>query len=254
VTPVREASLEKQPESVESLPVSVNELVDVEIDLDSNAPELYGPETPARVVPQWELRTKRVLDVIAAAFCLMLFSPVMVVIAIAIKLTSPGAVLFRQQRVGLNGELFEVKKFRTMFSGTHAELLADDLLNARYRANDFKLPADHPFITRVGRVLRATSLDELPQFLNVLAGDMSLVGVRPLLAEEVALRPSYDQALYGVAAPGITGLWQVEGRSSIQKDDRVHLDRRYLEQRSLWSDIKILARTPAALLRISHAH
>jgi undecaprenyl-phosphate galactose phosphotransferase len=141
-----------------------------------------------------------------------------------------------------------------MFDGAHEMVLADDLMRARYRANDFKLPPDHPCITRVGAVLRRTSLDELPQFINVVSGEMSLVGVRPLLAEELALRPEYDQDLYRTTPPGLTGLWQVEGRSTVQKDDRLHLDRGYLEQASLWQDIKILARTPAALLRTSHAH
>lgn len=217
-------------------------------------PQLTLTTTSVRDTPRWELRCKRVLDVIAAVIGVILLSPVLVVIAISIKLTSPGPVLFRQQRVGMGGELFEVKKFRTMWHGTHAEVLADHELNARYRANDFKLPPDHPYITRVGGVLRRTSLDECPQFLNVLVGEMSLVGVRPLLAEEVALRPDDDQALYCAALPGMTGLWQVEGRSTVQKDDRLQLDRQYLEQRSVWRDIKILARTPEAILRTSHAH
>jgi lipopolysaccharide/colanic/teichoic acid biosynthesis glycosyltransferase len=94
----------------------------------------------------------------------------------------------------------------------------------------------------------------LPQLLNVLVGEMSLVGVRPILAEEVALRSRYDQALYRTRPPGMTGLWQVEGRSTVQRDDRLQLDRSYLEHWSLWQDVKILARTPAAILRTSHAH
>jgi len=237
----------------------VNELVEIEYgepdQTDTPAqPAVTSTATSVRAAPRWESFCKRALDVVAAVVCLVLFSPLLLVIAIAIKLTSPGAVLFRQQRVGIGGELFEVKKFRTMFDGSHDMVLSDELLNARYRANDFKLPPDHPCITRVGSVLRRTSLDELPQFFNVLIGEMSLVGVRPLLAEEVALRPDDDQALYCTAPPGITGLWQVEGRSTVQKDDRLQLDRMYLEQRSLWRDIKILARTPAALLRTSHAH
>jgi len=237
----------------------VNELVDIqrgELDVAGTPaqPAVTAAITAVRAVPHSELYCKRALDVVAAVVCLVLFSPLLLVISIAIKLTSPGAVLFRQQRVGIGGELFEVKKFRTMFDGSHDKVLSDELLNARYRANDFKLPPDHPCITRVGAVLRRTSLDELPQFFNVLVGEMSLVGVRPLLAEEAALRPDDDQALYCTAPPGMTGLWQVEGRSTVQKDDRLQLDRMYLEQRSLWRDIKILARTPAALLRTSHAH
>jgi lipopolysaccharide/colanic/teichoic acid biosynthesis glycosyltransferase len=245
-------------ESVAFSVVSASDLVEMSYDeldyADTIARPTLASTTALRVVPRWELRCKRSLDVLAAVAGLVLLSPVLVVIAISIKLTSPGAVLFRQQRVGVGGELFEVKKFRTMCDGAHAEILADDELNARYRANDFKLPLDDPRITRVGGVLRRTSLDELPQLLNVLVGEMSLVGVRPILTEEVALRPRYDQALYRTLPPGMTGLWQVEGRSTVQKDDRLQLDRSYLEQWSLWQDVKILARTPAAILRTSHAH
>lgn len=237
----------------------MNELVEMKYgetgDFGTDAqPTATSTINSVRAIHDWELYCKRALDVVAAVVCLVLFSPLLLTIAIAIKLTSRGPVVFRQQRVGIGGELFEVKKFRTMLDGSHDRVLADELLNARYRANDFKLPPDHPCITGVGGVLRRTSLDELPQFFNVLVGEMSLVGVRPLLAEEAALRPDDDQALYCTALPGMTGLWQVEGRSTVQKDDRRQLDCMYLEQRSLWRDIKILARTPAALLRTSHAH
>jgi lipopolysaccharide/colanic/teichoic acid biosynthesis glycosyltransferase len=163
-------------------------------------------------------------------------------------------VIFKQARVGRNGELFEVYKFRTMRNGTHREVLDDAAARKAYRDNDFKLRPDDPRITAIGRLLRKTSLDELPQLVNVLRGNMSIVGVRPLLEEEVALRPDYDQQLYRTMRPGMTGLWQVEGRSTVQKEDRLHLDRRYIEDWSVLGDIKILARTPYALLRIHHAH
>ena len=200
------------------------------------------------------LTVQRILDVAVASVTLVFAFVPWLVIAAAVKITSPGPVLFRQQRVGLDGSLFEVRKFRTMRHGTHDEVLRDEEQRQQYRDNDFKLHPDDPRITSVGRLLRKSSLDELPQLLNVLAGEMSIVGVRPLLEEELALRPEYDQLLYRRRRPGMTGLWQVEGRSTVQKTDRLHLDRYYLEDASLTQDLKIIARTPLAVLRLSHAH
>jgi lipopolysaccharide/colanic/teichoic acid biosynthesis glycosyltransferase len=171
-----------------------------------------------------------------------------------VKATSRGPALFVQERVGRHGEVFRLVKFRTMRVGTHLEVREDPAVLAGYLANDFKLPPDDPRITRVGRWLRRTSLDEVPQLINVLRGEMSIVGVRPLVPEELALRSEYDQALYRSFRPGMTGLWQVEGRSTVQKEDRQHLDRRYLETWSLWNDAIIMLRTPGAVFRISHAH
>lgn len=193
---------------------------------------------------------RRLFDIALAAIALVVFAVPCVVIAIVVKLTSRGPVFYVQQRVGRRGDLIGVLKFRSMLDGTHAEVRNDPA----YIDNDFKLSPDDPRITRVGRVLRSTSLDELPQLFNVLRGQMSVVGVRPLLEEELALRSKYDQDLYRMFRPGITGLWQVEGRSSVCKAERVELDRQYLENWSLWGDIKIAARTPLALLRTCDAH
>jgi lipopolysaccharide/colanic/teichoic acid biosynthesis glycosyltransferase len=211
-----------------------------------------GPTVPH--VGRGELAAQRAVDlVIATAACLVLAIPALIV-AVVVKLTSSGPVLFAHRRVGRDGRTFEVYKFRSMRNGTDAEVLADPATHTAYLLNGFKLPADDPRITSVGRVLRRTSFDEVPQLVNVLRGDMSLVGVRPVLPEELAVRPSYDQALYRRLRPGMTGLWQVEGRSTVLDVDRLLLDRRYLEQWSFWGDLRILARTPRALLRISHAH
>ena len=184
----------------------------------------------------------------------MVFAVPALLIAVVVRFASSGPVLFRQQRVGRNGELFSVLKFRSMRDGTHAEVVNCEIAKQAYRDNDFKLPPDDPRITLIGKILRKTSLDELPQLFNVIRGDMSIVGVRPLLAEEIALRPVRDRQLYGLMRPGMTGLWQVEGRSTVGKTERVALDRRYLEEWSLWTDVKIALRTPFALLRIHHAH
>ncbi len=197
---------------------------------------------------------KREIDVFVGFLTLVVLSPLIVVAAVAVKVTSAGPVLYRQQRVGRGGKRFEVVKFRTMRVGTHEEVLADPTSRAAYESNGWKLERDDPRITRVGRWLRKSSLDELPQLLNVLVGDMSLVGVRPLLAEELERRPAYDQQLYSSMRPGMTGLWQVEGRSALDDVDRLELDRSYVERWSLLGDVVLLARTPVAVLQVSQAH
>jgi lipopolysaccharide/colanic/teichoic acid biosynthesis glycosyltransferase len=197
---------------------------------------------------------KRGIDMVVGLFSLVVLSPLIVVAAAAVKATSAGPVFYRQQRVGRGGTQFEVVKFRTMFVGTHEEVLADPTLRAAYESNGWKLERDDVHITRVGRWLRRTSLDELPQLFNVLAGDMSLVGIRPLLADELAQRPGYDQQLYTSMRPGMTGLWQVGGRSALGDVDRLELDRVYVERWSLWGDVVLLARTPLAVLQVSKAH
>jgi lipopolysaccharide/colanic/teichoic acid biosynthesis glycosyltransferase len=142
-----------------------------------------------------------------------------------------------------------------MCDNAHDLLHADEELRAAYVANDFKLDGEHdPRITKIGRFLRKTSLDELPQLWNVLRGDMSMVGIRPLLFDELALRPEYDQDLYRQLRPGITGLWQVKGRSTVDPIDRMALDREYVETWSPWNDTKIIFGTPFAVLRIHHTH
>lgn len=193
---------------------------------------------------------KRVIDVSIASLALIVFAPVMAVIAIIIKATSRGPVLFRQERMGQGGELFTLTKFRSMRDGTHGDVLADEEALRQYVENDFKLPSDDPRITAIGRFLRKTSLDELPQLVHVVRGEMSLVGIRPLLAMEVAQRSPYDQACYKLLKPGMTGLWQVEGRSSIAHEDRYSLDRRYVEDWSVGGDIGLLLRTPLAVVRV----
>lgn len=216
--------------------------------MSAGAMEVTAGAVPARAA------IKRAIDVLLGFSTLVVVSPLIVVAAVCVWATSPGPVFYRQQRVGRGGRCVDVVKFRTMKVGTHEEVLADPALRAAYESNGWKLERDDPRITRVGRWLRRTSLDELPQLLNVLAGDMSLVGVRPLLAEELARRPVYDQQLYSSMRPGMTGLWQVGGRSALDNVDRLELDRSYVERWSLWGDVVLLARTPAAVLHISQAH
>lgn len=194
---------------------------------------------------------RRAVDVVAAVVGLVVFSPLLVGAAFAVRLSGPGPILFRQERIGRGGRSFDIVKFRTMRAGTHDEVMADDVARAAYVANGWKLLPDDPRITRVGRWLRRTSIDELPQLLNVLRGEMSIVGVRPLLRGELGERGEDDRALYASVRPGMTGLWQVEGRSSVDPGDRVELDRRYLTSRTLAGDAVLVLRTPAAVLRVT---
>ncbi len=194
----------------------------------------------------WNRAVKRALDVALAALSLVVASPLMALVALAIKLDSPGPILLRQTRVGLNGKLFTVYKFRSMRVGADKEL---SRLQAHNEAQGpiFKMRND-PRRTRVGRFIRKTSLDELPQFLNVLKGDMSLVGPRPPIPTEVEKYDDWHRRRLEVS-PGITGLWQVSGRSQLTFDEMVMLDLYYAENWSLALDLKILLRTiPTVLL------
>lgn len=199
---------------------------------------------------------KRGLDVIGSFALLVALSPLLALIAVLVKLTSAGPVFFSQVRVGASGKPFEMLKFRTM------RVDCDHSLHQQYvthfiTAGDGAAPADEsglfkivndPRVTFVGRVLRKTSLDELPQLWNVLRGDMSLVGPRPPLAYEVEQYKRWHYRRVLEAKPGITGLWQVTGRSRTSFDDMVRLDLRYVQTQSAWTDIKILLATPRAVI------
>lgn len=199
----------------------------------------------------WALRTrfgtfaKRVMDVAIALIALVLAAPIMLVTALLIKLDSPGPVLFRQTRVGKHGLTFACYKFRSMY--IDAEERKREL--AKQNEADgpvFKIRRD-PRITRVGRVIRSLSIDELPQIFNVLRGEMSVVGPRPALPSEVATY-TIDQALRLHAIPGITGLQQVSGRSDIDFKRWVELDVQYINEQSFWKDVEIMARTVPAVI------
>ncbi|TLF40543.1 sugar transferase [Lacticaseibacillus zeae] len=198
------------------------------------------------------LREKRCFDVIVSSLSLVLLSGVFLVIALLIKLDDPrGKVFYSQTRLGKDGREFQMWKFRSMVA--NADKMVDKLLSK----NDvdgamFKIKSD-PRITRVGRVLRKYSLDELPQFYNVLRGDMSLVGPRPPLPREVANYTSYDRQRLMVI-PGITGLWQVSGRSDLSFEEMVALDLRYIEHACFFQDIKILFKTVSVVIHPNGAY
>jgi exopolysaccharide biosynthesis polyprenyl glycosylphosphotransferase len=185
---------------------------------------------------------KRLMDFCFAALLIVLISPIYLTIAIAIKLDSPGPVFFKEIRMGLNGKKFKIWKFRTM--QTDAEKLQKELeyLNETKDGVNFKIK-DDPRITRIGKILRCYSLDELPQMINVICGDMSLVGPRPFNMRDVSNFASDYFFRYKVL-PGITGLWQVSGRSNILHFDQViELDSEYIKNWSLWLDFRILLKT-----------
>jgi exopolysaccharide biosynthesis polyprenyl glycosylphosphotransferase len=221
--------------------------------------EINGPRIHTRPVaglplihvemPRYEgstLFTKRAFDIIGSALLIIGLSPLLVVLALAVRFTSPGPVLYRQERIGLNGEPFDMLKFRSMRVNADDELAA--LLAAQGRADSplFKVEND-PRVTPIGRFLRKHSLDEFPQLFNVFFGSMSLVGPRPQREGEVAL---YDAAARRrlLLKPGMSGLWQVGGRSALGWEDAIRLDLYYVENWSLFGDIVILWRTVRAVV------
>ena len=208
-------------------------------------------DTPSIPVPVIRDRlgykiTKRVIDFVLAVILLIMLSPIFLIISLLIKLTSKGPIIFKQTRIGLGGKPFTFYKFRSMC--VDAEKVREKLINLN-EANGpiFKIKND-PRVTPVGRFLRRYSLDELPQFLNVIKGDMSFVGPRPPLPCEVKQYEDWHLKRLSVI-PGITCLWQISGRSNLSFDEWVKLDLHYIETRSLWRDFVILIKTiPAVLL------
>jgi exopolysaccharide biosynthesis polyprenyl glycosylphosphotransferase len=208
----------------------------------------------ATVTDAWGLAIKRAIDVLVSAAAIILLSPVMVLTAALVKLTSPGPIFFIQKRLGRNKRMFEIFKFRTM--GVDAEKRLKDLEHQNEADGAvFKIKND-PRITSIGRLLRKTSIDELPQLFNVLKGDMSLVGPRPLQVRDYELFETYCQdwqrRRFSVR-PGITCLWQIKGRSSTTFEKWMELDLQYIRTWSLWLDLEILAKTVPAVLKGSGA-
>ena len=206
---------------------------------------------------------KRSLDIVGALVAILLFSPLMLITALAVKITSPGPIIFKQTRVGRNGILFTFYKFRSMLCNTDDRIHRDyithliqgnleQINNGNKEKPLYKIKSD-PRVTRLGRIIRKTSIDELPQLFNVLKGEMSLVGPRPPLPYEVEKYKPWHLRRVLEMRPGITGLWQVDGRSATSFDDMVRFDIRYIQNWSLMLDIKILLKTIKAVLRFSGA-
>lgn len=229
---------------------------------DPSLPPAMLDDAPGTVARDYPL--KRPIDVLGATVALCLFAPVMLAVAISIGLTSPGPVIFKQMRVGRGGSPFAFYKFRSMVAngddGIHRKFVAD-LINAEKstappadtapadgQERVYKLKSD-PRVTPIGRFIRKTSIDELPQLFNVLKGDMSLVGPRPPIPYETANYQAWHLRRVLTVKPGITGLWQVEGRSRVTFNDMVRMDLRYIRNRSLGMDLRILLKTIRVVLR-----
>lgn len=220
-------------------------------------PTLYPDLTSRDKANKLFFGIKRLMDIVGSITALVLFSSLFVLIAVLVKLTSRGPILFKQERLGQFGKPFTFLKFRSMHVNNspiiHQELMKR-VINGDYDKNTedgsksaYKMPND-PRITRIGRFLRRTSFDELPQLINVLKGDMSLVGPRPPVVYEYLAYAIWHRRRVLEVKPGMTGLWQVKGRSRIRFDDMVRLDLQYVRTRSLWLDIQILMQTPRAVL------
>ena len=195
--------------------------------------------------------SKRAIDIIGAGSGLLLLSPVIVIVACAIKFTSKGPIFFSQKRVGKNGELFDMYKFRSMV--VNAEELKEKLAHQNEMSGPMFKMKDDPRVTKVGKFIRKTSLDELPQLWNVLKGDMSLVGPRPSLHKEVV---QFEKWMYRRLSvkPGLTCYWQVSGRNNIDFEDWMKLDIKYVDERNIWIDIKLIFKTVLVLFGDKNAH
>jgi len=204
---------------------------------------------------QIQRAAKRLLDVVGSVVLLILLSPLLLLAALLVKIMSTGPILFSQDRLGEGGRRFRIYKFRTMFQDAEERLYGDPLLYQKYVQNNFKLPnGEDPRIVRGGSFMRSTSIDELPQLFNVLTGDMSLVGPRPVVPREIEKYGDYGPLFLSVK-PGLTGYWQINGRSEISDySQRTAFDIGYIRDQSLSTDVDILLKTIPAVLRRRGAH
>ena len=218
----------------------------------------FYPEAGSAPKKRGKLILKRIVDIAGGVIGVVLFAPLFILMPPLIKLTSKGPVFYRQERVGEKGQLFTLLKFRSMYINT------DDSIHKEYVSKLIKGAVDDekgvykiqkdPRVTPIGRFLRKTSLDEIPQFLNVLKGDMSLVGPRPPIPYETAQYDLWHIRRIMESKPGITGIWQVEGRSQTSFDGMVRMDLQYLKKQSIWLDLKLILKTPFALLTAKGAY
>ena len=210
--------------------------------------------TPRELSPPARSRGKRALDLTVALCAAPVVVPLGLFCAALIKLTSRGPALFKQQRVGLHGQAFSMYKFRTMREDAEERLHTDPALWNQYVENDYKLPISvDPRVTRLGRWLRRTSIDELPQLINVAMGSMSIVGPRPVTQAQFDAFADVVDA-YQAVRPGMTGYWQVNGRSDIHYPERAEFDRHYVDEWSVWLDLSLILRTPFAVVGGRGAH
>ena len=205
-------------------------------------------QTASRIAPKviTYRRRKRLLDIFGSLFLIVVSAPLMLAIVALIKLTSRGPVFYTSERIGLCGKSFRFYKFRSMY--LDADKRMAEVIGSNEKDGPIFKMHDNPRITRIGRILRQTSMDELPQLFNVLRGDMSLVGPRPPLPNEVAKYDDYAMERLSIR-PGMTCYWQIMGRSNLSFEEWMELDHRYLEEMGVITDLKILLKTPFAVLK-----
>jgi lipopolysaccharide/colanic/teichoic acid biosynthesis glycosyltransferase len=200
---------------------------------------------------------KRLLDISSSIFLLILFSPIFLIAIIFIKITSPGPVFFKQKRVTRNNQEFWMYKFRSMYNGNNDKRLKENYpeLWTKYKDAGWKLPmSEDPRITPIGKIIRATSVDEFPQFINVLKGEMSLIGPRAYRKEELQeyekKYPATKKYIKDIrsAKPGITGLWQTSGRNELNFEQRAKLDSKYIRHQNVWTELLIILKTPVSMI------
>lgn len=202
-------------------------------------------------VSAFYLKVKRLSDIILALLGIVILAPVFLITALLIKFTSPGGIFFTQERNGYKGEIFKMYKFRSMVNDAEKLFKSYESMNEA-SGNMFKIKAD-PRITSIGKIIRKTSIDELPQLFNILKGDMSIVGPRPPIPREVVKYDAWHDLRLSVK-PGLTGLWQVSGRNQVGFEEMVRLDLKYIRERNLLYDFKIIVRTIPVILGDSKAY
>lgn len=238
--------------------VTIHVVSDETSDEDSHLtanPTLYPDIQQLHSAKKTSFMAKRAIDIVGSLAALILFSPLFLLISLIVKLTSKGPILFKQERLGQFGTTFKCLKFRSMYANNdpkiHQAFMKQMIAGKGNNSADGKpvyKMKDDPRITAIGKIIRRASLDELPQFLNVLKGEMSLVGPRPPLAYEYREYDIWHRRRVLEIKPGITGLWQVKGRSRVSFDEMVRLDIQYARGWSLWLDLQILVKTPAAVV------
>lgn len=223
---------------------------------------LFPPLPPKTILKESQVWLKDFLDLVASIIGVALLSPLLIVVALLIKATSRGPVVFKQERIGRGGKKFQLYKFRSMKvnndSGIHQDFVkklisGETPAGVNCESPSYKIKHD-PRVTAIGRFIRATSIDELPQLFNVLLGNMSLVGPRPPLAYEVEVYQAWHRSRVVSVKPGITGLWQVNGRSKTTFDGMVRMDLEYIRTWSFWLDMKLLFKTPAVVVTTKGAY
>lgn len=212
-----------------------------------NEYEMCEESIEVKKISMWYYFTKRIIDIIGSTLGIILLSPVFLILVIIVKIDSKGSAFYGHKRLGKSGRIIKVYKFRSMYTNSDELFKKFTPEQKKEYAMNFKLK-DDPRVTKVGKFLRKTSIDELPQLFNIFIGNMSIVGPRPIVEKELERYGKYKEKFLSVK-PGLTGLWQVSGRSETTYEERVALDMKYIDNRTMWYDIKIFFKTFSAVFK-----